>query len=304
MSSPKLSTRRLALISGLSLFAVLGAASVCGAESPWRRPITPPVPSPYRVSLEDPSGANLPTFQQAGSTYVLGEPGERYNIRVYNPTGERVEAVVSVDGRDAVSGGVGDYTAQRGYLIEPWGSVLVEGFRRSLEEVAAFRFTGAGRSYSARRGTPQHVGVIGVAVFPEKPRPPAPLRKLPRRYQSESEYRSPPPSAPRAASGSDARAPSAHAERSRDDAAPAKRKGGASNIGTEYGENQGSSVVEVAFERRSPTHPAAVLRVRYDDFDGLQARGIDLSSLGYAYAGQTEPEPFPLSRSRFAPPPR
>src|SRR6185369_4273894 len=120
----------------------------------------------------------------------------------------------------------------------------------------------------------------------------------------ESEYRAPAPSPPRAADGSGASAPGARSEAFGDDSAPAKRKGSASNIGTEYGENRDSSVVEVAFERRSPTHPVAVLRVRYDDFDGLQARGIDLSSLGYAYRDEPEPEPFPFSRSRFAPPPR
>jgi hypothetical protein len=302
MSAPKLSTRRLALISGLVLFSVLGAASVCSADSPWRRRIAP-APPPYRVTLEALSGAALPTFQQAGSSYVLGEPGERYNIRVHNPTSERVEAVVTVDGRDAVSGEVGDYVAQRGYLIEPWGTLLIEGFRRSVNEVAAFRFTGAGRSYSARRGTPQHVGVIGVAVFPEKARPPAPLRNVRPRYSPESEYRAPPPSAPRATDASSGQATRAR-EAFGDDSAPEKRKGGASNIGTEYGETRDSSAVEVAFERRSPTHPVAVLRVRYDDYDGLQARGIDLSSLRYAYGDEPEPEPFPLSRSGFAPPPR
>jgi hypothetical protein len=58
----------------------------------------------------------------------------------------------------------------------------------------------------------------------------------------------------------------------------------------------------VAFERRSPTHPAAVLTLRYDDYEGLSARGIDLSSLGYAYRYEAEPEPFPYRR--FAQPPR
>jgi hypothetical protein len=220
---------------------------------------------------------------------VLGEPGERYVIRVDNPTAERVEAVVTVDGRDAVSGEPGDYVAQRGYLIEPWGTLTVEGFRRSLDEVAAFRFTARGRSYSARRGTPENVGVIGVALFPERERPRAPIARPRPRAVPESEYR-PAPSAPSAGRG--------------DDAARESRKAGPSNIGTEYGESQGSSVVEVAFQRRSPTHPQAVLRVRYDDYQGLEARGIDLSSLGYAYRDSTEPEPFPLSRSRFAPPPR
>jgi hypothetical protein len=291
-------------MSGFAFLAVVGGVSVCDAQSPWRRRVAPAPPPPYRVSLEALDGSVLPTFQQAGATYVLGEPGDRYNIRVQNPTAERIEVVVTVDGRDAISGDVGDYVAQRGYLIEPWGSLLVEGFRRSLEEVAAFRFTGRGASYSARRGTPQHVGVIGVAVFPEKVRPPGPVWRPRRRPLPESEYRAPAPSAPQRAELE---------ERFKDDEAPRKRKSGGSpgrsaagpsNIGTEYGESESSSVVEVSFERRSPTHPAVVLRLRYDDYDGLQARGIDLSSLGYVYRDEPEPEPFPYSQSRFAPPPR
>lgn len=303
MSSLPLSNRRLALLSGFALLAVVGAASVCNAESPWRRHGTSPkAPPPYRVSLEGLDGSRLPTFQQAGSTYVLGDEGERYNVRVENPTGERVEAVVTVDGRDAISGEVGDYVAQRGYLIEPWGSVVIEGFRRSSDEVAAFRFSSKGESYSARRGTPQNVGVIGVAVFPEKPRAPRPIVRVPRpsRYRSERADEAPAPSsAPRAGAGA---APRDYAMEEERAAPPSKRKGGPSNIGTEYGESQSSSVVEVSFERRTPTHPAAVLRLRYDDYAGLEARGIDLSSYGYAY--RDEPEPFPYSRSRFALPPR
>jgi len=326
MTSPKLTTRRLALVSGFALFAVLGVASVCDAESPWRRRVVPAPPPPYRVSLEAVDGSALPTFRQGGTTFVLGEPGDRYNIRVDNPTGERVEAVVTVDGRDAISGDVGDYVSQRGYLIEPWGTLLVEGFRRSLDEVAAFRFTGRGGSYSALRGTPQHVGVIGVAVFPEKKRPPQPIRRPRPRYVPESEYRAPSEpgdsghweKAPRGAPATrSAPAPSAAQGSGREsydggrdtfsdrDDAPRKRKGatsGPSNIGTEYGESEDSSVIEVAFERRSPSHPSALLKLRYDDYDGLSARGIDLSSLGYAYRDEPEPQPFPYSR-RFAPPP-
>jgi hypothetical protein len=164
-----------------------------------------------------------------------------------------------------------------------------------------------------------------VAVFPEKSHSPPPVWRPRRRLQPTSEYDSTPaPSAPRRAAPADAapradgweggsRAPAAEAFK--DDEAPYKRKGaaapapgsgsgGPSNIGTEYGESEGSSVVEVSFVRRSPTHPAVVLRLRYDDFDGLEARGIDLSPLGYAYRYEPEPEPFPYSQSRFASPPR
>ena len=298
MTSPKLSSRRLALLSGFALLGVIGAASVCSAEGPWPRRVAPgAAPPPYRVALVEPGGGNLPTFRHAGRDYVLGEPGARYDVRVDNPTAERVEAVVTIDGRDAVSGQPGEYVTQRGYLIEPWGSVLIEGFRRDLDEVAAFRFTTRGQSYSALRGTPENVGVIGVAIFPERARTSAPLRPSARQYP----YRDvPAPAAPRAEKSRAAGA----SDGERDEAAPRKRSGagGPSNIGTQYGEREESSVIEVAFERRSKTHPTAVLTLRYDDYDGLAARGIDLSSLSYAYGDPREPDPFPYSR--FAPPPR
>jgi hypothetical protein len=320
MTTPKLTSRRLALLSGFALLGVLGAVSVCNAESPWRRRVAPSAPPPYRVSLEDQDGVALPTFRQGGQGFVLGEPGARYNVRVENPTAERVEVVVTIDGRDAISGKVGDYVTQRGYVIEPWGSLVIEGFRRSLDEVAAFRFTDRSQSYSALRGTPENVGVIGVAVFPEKSRPSAPVR--PRHYSyddSDYEYRRETHGSRREGAGksadaappSPAKAPTAESAPSRgrrdfrtEQEAPRKRKGaGPSNIGTQYGEREDSSVVEVAFERRSKTHPSAVLSLRYDDYSGLAARGIDLSSLGYAYRKPhpAEPEPFPYSR--FAPPP-
>jgi len=140
----------------------------------------------YTVTLESESGRVLQTFHKHGSTFVLGHYGERYNIRVKNQTSKRVEAVVTVDGRDVVSGQVGDYVKERGYIIEPHDSVLIEGFRRSSRQVAAFRFTDPGNSYSSRMGTPQNVGVIGVALFPERSyrRPLHTAKPQPRRHRS------------------------------------------------------------------------------------------------------------------------
>lgn len=300
MTSPKLTSRRLALLSGFALLGVVGLASVCSAESPWpRRSRRSPAP-PYRLLLEDTAGRSLPTFRHGGSTFVLGETGERYSIRVENPTGERVEVVATIDGRDAVSGDVGDYVSQRGYLIEPWGTLVIEGFRRSLEEVAAFRFGEREQSYSSLRGTPENVGVIGVAFFPEKARRKAAWQPRPRRADDDYEYdqsrRGAREEAPPSSAARDGAAKSAGPQGGR--ASPP------SNIGTQYAESRDSRVVEVAFERRSKSHPSAVLTLRYDDHAGLRARGIDLSSLGYAYWAPAEPEPFPLSpRRRFAPPP-
>src|SRR5690606_20233653 len=87
-----------------------------------------------------------------------------------NNTAERMEAVVTVDGRDVISGQLGNFKKQRGYVLDPYASIRIDGFRQSFEQVATFRFSGLQDSYTARQGTPQHAGVIGMAVFREKPR--------------------------------------------------------------------------------------------------------------------------------------
>lgn len=292
------------------------------ARSPFWRPR--PAPPPYSFSVEDENGNSLPTFVKDGRTFLLGEPGLRYNVRVRNPTGQRVEAVLSVDGRDAMSGQPGDYVHERGYVIAAYGSLLVEGFRTSLDEVAAFRFTSPEDSYSARRGTPQNVGVIGVAFFPERVQPQPVMRRpsprpapLPYDYygynrdrDSASDGRSAGAAPKRSAPSSAPSAPSfeseGRADRSRreakghSDLAPS---GSVNNLGTQFGEARESVVTSVAFERAIPTHPALVATLRYDDADGLTARGIDLSPYRYSRQVDDEPQAFPVSR--FAqPPPR
>lgn len=287
------------------------------AQSPFWRP-RPTPPPPYSFTIEDENGNSLPTFRKDGRSYLLGEPGLRYNVRVQNPTGQRVEAVVSVDGRDAVSGEPGDYVHGRGYVIPAYGSLLIEGFRRSFEEVAAFRFTSPGDSYSARMGTPQNVGVIGVAFFPERVRPQPVMRRptphvprpAPRPYYGYNGYEGDDRAAPRdlgsAKRKSAGAAPSAPAAAESARRAESKgyepEAGSVNNLGTEFGETRQSSVTSVSFERASATHPAVVSTLRYDDADGLTARGIDVSAYRYARYYDGEPQAFPAQR--FAQPPR
>jgi hypothetical protein len=278
------------------------------------------------VRVENEWGRELPAFYKGGQTYVLGGLGERYNLRVRNHTGTRVEAVITVDGRDVISGAVGDFSGERGYLIDAYGEVVVEGFRRNFDEVAAFRFSSPSSSYSARMGTPENVGVIGVAVFPERPRQrPAPIaRPMPPRQPTYSYEGGPRRMTERSAGNLGTAKPSAaapaeeksRAEASRSDAASrAGRSSGyyeheappsyapspsTDNLGTEYGESVGSAAREVAFVRASPKRPATVLTVRYDDEQGLEARGIAVYPRRRPIA-QAAPEPFPSNR--FAPPP-
>lgn len=119
------------------------------------------------IRVVDERGAPLPTFSAGGRSYVVGNDGARYSLRIENQTGARFEAVATVDGLDVIDGQPGSFE-KRGYLVQPWSTVEIDGFRRSEDEVAAFRFGRVRDSYAAKRGSDRNVGVIGVAVFQER----------------------------------------------------------------------------------------------------------------------------------------
>lgn len=120
-----------------------------------------------RVRLVDAHGVALPTFSDGARSYVVGQAGDRYVIRLENRTAQSFEAVATVDGLDVIDGQPGSLS-KRGYLISPWASVEIDGFRQSEDQVAAFRFGRVKDSYAARRGSDRNVGVIGVAIFQER----------------------------------------------------------------------------------------------------------------------------------------
>jgi hypothetical protein len=126
--------------------------------------------APYDVQIIREDGETLPTYASHGRFYVEGIANQRYSIKISNPTGHRVEAVVSVDGLDAVDGENGDLH-KRGYIVPPWGETRIEGFRTSLADVATFRFSSVDGSYAGQKGKARNVGVIAVALFEEEHAP-------------------------------------------------------------------------------------------------------------------------------------
>ena len=81
-------------------------------------------------------GVPAPTYRHGGQSYVLGQLGERYSLRITNRAGRRIEAVASVDGRDVIDGRPADFRTKRGYLVPGWGSVDIEGWRLSARQAA------------------------------------------------------------------------------------------------------------------------------------------------------------------------
>jgi hypothetical protein len=250
-------------------------------------------------------GRVLPVYNYRGKSYVEGRYGNSYSIRVYNHTSRRVEAVVTVDGRDVISGRPGNYRSRRGYVISPYDSVLIEGFRSSMNNVAAFTFTGVEDSYAARMGDASNVGVVGVAIFKEDVPRREPIRPY---YQYKNQDRR----EERDFGTGYKRSPAPPAEKGAAESAPRRRSKSSSSVyesaeasgqglGTGYGEDTYSPATNTYF-KRSSRRPNVVLSVRYDDKEGLYARGVLPAPLRYRPAPR--PEPFPETPAFAPPPPR
>jgi hypothetical protein len=254
---------------------------------------------PLDVQVYDRSdGRILPLHRYRGEYYVAGEAGHEYELRLRNRGGGRVLAVTSVDGVNVVSGRTAA-TDQGGYVVDGWSGASIDGWRKSLGEVAAFYFTRLADSYAARTGRPRNVGVIGVAMFRERDIPPPPPTAL----TDLEDYRAASSPARESAARGGARAddapqaaPAASANsataQARSEAQAPARMQAKDRLGTGHGERHDSAARYVEFERAS-SEPDAVLRIYYDSRQNLVARGIiprPRSTDGYG-----RPEPFPAA---------
>jgi hypothetical protein len=168
---------RLLLGSLLSLSLLTSGCTAAYADRVAPpRPLVPiavapdAIRSPYSVEIISGDGDTLDTYFQKGRYYVHGAAGQRYTVRVTNPTDRRIEVVVSVDGIDVIDGENGDLR-KRGYVVQPHGTLMVEGWRTSLSDVASFRFSAVKGSYAAKKGKARNVGVVAVAIFAEQAAP-------------------------------------------------------------------------------------------------------------------------------------
>ena len=216
----------------------------------------------------------LQVYQQRGTAWVAGRPGSRYAVRLANRSSARVMVVLSVDGVNAVTGETAAL-GQVGYVLAPWQSTEITGWRKSLTEAAAFYFTALPDSYAARTDRPDNVGVIGVAVFRERQRE----LELSRRSVDSAE--------PSLAQNADRARGAAEAS-----AAPAPSAKAAGNVreerlGTGHGEREFMPTSRTTFERASE-RPAEIIRLRYDSYDKLLASGVIRPRRAPGL-----PEPFP-----------
>ena len=248
------------------------------------------------ITIHDRStGRDLPVYWHEGRAYVVGKPGNEYEVRVANRAGEDLLAVMSVDGINVLNGETATPNGG-GYVFSSWEQNTIRGWRKSMKDIAAFYFTSLGDSYAARTGRPDNVGVIGVALFqrkrgivPAAPPPEMPSSSQPfedsreKREESNKQLlRSP---APSGAADSTARLQVEPTPPARAPEAP---------LGTGHGRREHAPTRWVDFVRRTD-EPAETIAIYYDSYRNLVAAGV---LTGYA---ARDPSPFP---NRFVPDPR
>ena len=206
----------------------------------------------------------LPVYWHQGRAYIEGKPGNEYQIAVCNQVGDKVLAVVSVDGVNVITGEAAS-PQQSGYIVDANQSLDIAGWRKSLMHTAAFYFTPLEDSYAARTNRPQNVGVIGVALYRHKISEmalAAPLAaKSANRYKSD---------------------------------APPSLDSAEQSLGTGHGRSENSNASYGEFKRATP-YPEESIEIFYDSYANLLARGVIPAKqwpVPQAFPGNFVPDPI------------
>lgn len=199
--------------------------------------------SPVRIDIVNDRGRafrHIPTHSKANNVkrgYIQAKKGKRYSIRLRNTSNKRVGLVVTVDGRNILSGKKSWLrNNEKMYILDPHESATYNGWRTGKNRVNRFFFTNAGNSYSNAWGDKSAMGVVAVAVFNERPRPPV--------YRQKN-------------------APSANSR---------LRRGPTTDAGTGFGREEYSPTIKVRFK---PQHrPVSKHFYKYEWRKNLCKRGV------------------------------
>ncbi len=191
------------------------------------------------------NGLPVKEFYHQRNTFVVGEQGE-YSLWVCNNSDRKALVVISVDGLSIMTGKTAS-VRDSGYVIQPYDSMPIPGWRLDNNNVASFEFGSLPESYAAQMGKPDNIGVIGVAFFHEKP----PVMDDYLNFGGGmAKGCGPTRGTPRGGT-----------------------LGGApKGVGTAFGRQQGHRVTTVPFDRDD--HSCGQIMLRYDSVEGLEARGI------------------------------
>jgi len=200
-------------------------------------------------------GTPLQEYAARGTSYVEALRGREYSVRLRNRTGERVAIALSVDGLNSIDARTTTASEARKWILEPYGTITLDGWQTSTSTARRFVFTTEDRSYGSWLGRTKNLGIVAAAVFRQKRSLPIPIQGEERRQDSGADSRrAPEPSA----------APSTEQRKSFESLGYLAATG----IGREVDHN----VVQVAFDAEDA--PSALLELRYEYRDTLVRLGV------------------------------
>lgn len=117
-------------------------------------------------------GRPLAELYGNGRTYVEATANREYSLRLTNNTARRVAIAVSVDGLNTIDARTTTPRDGSKWILEPYQSILLDGWQTSSALARHFYFTSEKGSYGAWLGKTDNLGVIAAAVFRERRPPP------------------------------------------------------------------------------------------------------------------------------------
>ncbi len=116
------------------------------------------------------NGRPLPEYYARGRTYVEALQGAEYELRVRNPSADRVAVALSVDGLNTIDARHTSAWNASKWVIEPYQTITISGWQMSSERARRFYFTNERDSYGAKLGQTANLGVISAVFFRERRR--------------------------------------------------------------------------------------------------------------------------------------
>lgn len=204
-------------------------------------------------------GVPRPEMRRAGTVYVEALRGREYALRITNPLGVRVGVALSVDGLNTIDASRLDAVSAVKWVLEPYESIVLEGWQVSSSAARRFVFTGERDSYGAALGQTANLGVVEAVFFRERPRLPVPVAPRPQTSREAPGRPAGEPGPPEARSDASGREKSS--------AAPAD-----DYAATGMGDRTRHDVTRVAIDLERTA--AARIRIRYEFRPQLVALGL------------------------------
>jgi hypothetical protein len=119
------------------------------------------------MSIIDDNNNKWSLYRLRNKINMIGEAGKSYQLYYVNYSKNTYEIVATVDGLDVINGKAGSLK-NNGYILRPYSTLSIKGFRKNDSEVATFTFSQASKAYANHtdEGSANNIGVIGTAIFP------------------------------------------------------------------------------------------------------------------------------------------